>query len=180
MYVNDLCLCNEMDIVVSDTNIFIDLISVGLMEASCRLPIKIHTVDYVMNEITDDIQKEVINKLADEGKITVKHFSPEEFMHIIEIYSSRSNNVSVTDCSVWYYAKQNSFRLLTGDNKLRNSVIADGVQVSGILFLTDMLVEQNIIDAICMADKLEELLAINIRLPKKMIDERIERYRTKR
>lgn len=42
-----------------------------------------------------------------------------------------------------------------------------------------MLVEQNIIDAICMADKLEELLAINIRLPKKMIDERIERYRTK-
>lgn len=63
--------------------------------------------------------------------------------------------------------------------KLRNSVIADGVQVSGILFLTDMLVEQNIIDAICMADKLEELLAINIRLPKKMIDERIERYRTK-
>lgn len=68
---------------------------------------------------------------------------------------------------------------MTGDNKLRNSVIADGVQVSGILFLTDMLVEQNIIDAICMADKLEELLAINIRLPKKMIDERIERYRTK-
>ena len=68
---------------------------------------------------------------------------------------------------------------MTGDNKLRNSVIADGVQVSGILFLTDMLVEQNIIDAICMADKLEELLAINIRLHKKMIDERIERYRTK-
>lgn len=108
-----------MDIVVSDTNIFIDLISVGLMEASCRLPIKIHTVDYVMNEITDDIQKEVINKLADEGKITVKHFSPEEFMHIIEIYSSRSNNVSVTDCSVWYYAKQNSFRLLTGEQQTK-------------------------------------------------------------
>ena len=85
--------------------------------------------------------------------------------------------MSVTDCSVWYYAKQNSFRLLTGDNKLKNSAIADGVQVSGILYLTDMLVEQKIVNETDMADKLEELLTINSRLPKKIIDERIAKYR---
>lgn len=166
-----------MDIVVSDTNIFIDLISAGLMESSCELPIKIHTVDYVMNEITGDSQKAVIDKLVNDGKIIVKHFDSEELSRIIGIYSSRSNNVSVTDCSVWYYAKQNGFRLLTGDNKLKNSAIADGVQVSGILFLTDMLVEQKIIEEKDMADKLEELLAINSRLPKRVIDERIAKYR---
>lgn len=166
-----------MDIVVSDTNIFIDLVSVGLMENSCELPVRIHTVDYVMNEITDDDQKAVIGKLVSEGKIIVKHFNPEEFIHVIEIYYSRSNNVSVTDCSVWYYAKQNGFRLLTGDGKLKSSAIADGVQVSGILYLTDMLVEQKIVNERDMADKLEELLAINSRLPKRIIDERIAKYR---
>ena len=166
-----------MDIVVSDTNIFIDLIAVGLLERSCELPIRIHTVDYVINEITDVSQKAIINKLANDGKIIVKRFDSEEFLRIIGIYFSRSNNVSVTDCSVWYYAKQNSFRLLTGDNKLKNSAIADGVQVSGILYLTDMLVEQKIVNETDMADKLEELLTINSRLPKKIIDERIAKYR---
>ena len=61
-----------MDIVVSDTNIFIDLIAVGLLERSCELPIRIHTVDYVINEITDVSQKAIINKLANDGKIIVK------------------------------------------------------------------------------------------------------------
>lgn len=168
-----------MDIVVSDTNIFIDLIAIGLLESSCELSIRIHTVDYVINEITDDSQKAIINKLVNDGKIIVKRFDSEEFLRIIGIYLSRSNNVSVTDCSVWYYAKQNSFRLLTGDNKLKNSAIADGVQVSGILYLTDMLVEQRIVNEMDMADKLEELLTINSRLPKRIIDERIAKYREK-
>lgn len=166
-----------MDIVVSDTNIFIDLTSVGLMENSCELPVKMHTTDQVINEMTDDTQKELISKLVDEGKITVKHFDETEFSNVIEMFLSRRNNVSVTDCSVWYYAKKNGYRLLTGDNKLRNSAIADGVQVSGILFLTDMLVDQKIIGSKDMADKLEKLLAINSRLPKRIIGERIAKYR---
>ena len=31
-----------MDIVVNDTNIFLDLISIGLLDASFELPIKFH------------------------------------------------------------------------------------------------------------------------------------------
>lgn len=166
-----------MDIVVSDTNIFIDLASVGLMESSCELPIRMHTTDQVINEMTDNTQKALIGKLVDEGKITVKHFDETEFFNIIEMFLSRRNNVSVTDCSVWYYAKKNRYRLLTGDNKLRNSEISDGVQVSGILYLTDMLVEQKIVNERDMADKLEELLTLNSRLPKRIIDERIAKYR---
>lgn len=166
-----------MDIVVSDTNIFIDLASVGLMESSCELPVRMHTTDQVINEITDNDQKVLVGRLVDEGKITVKHFDETEFSHVIEMFISRKNNVSVTDCSVWYYAKRNGYRLLTGDNKLKNSAIADGVQASGILFLTDMLVEQKIISRKDMAEKLERLLAINSRLPQRIINERITKYR---
>ena len=166
-----------MDIVVSDTNIFIDLASVGMMEDSCELPVRMHNTDQVINEITDNAQKTLVGKLVDEGKITVKHFDETEFSHVIEMFQTRKNNVSVTDCSVWYYAKRNGYRLLTGDNKLKNSAIADGVQVSGILFLTDMLVEQKIISRKDMAEKLERLLDLNSRLPKRIINERIIKYR---
>lgn len=162
-----------MDIVVNDTNIFLDLMSVGLLDISFELPIKFHTVDYVVAEITDMEQKKQIMKLVETGKLYVKEFDEQEFGEIISLYKSRNNNVSVTDCSVWYYAKKNDFRLLTGDGKLRKSATADGVIVSGIFYITDMLVECNIVGKTDMANILNSLRAINKRLPQKIIDERI-------
>ena len=165
-----------MDIVVSDTNIFIDLMAVALLEPAFELPIRIHTVDYVIYEIKEDYQKEMLNKFIASGKLVVKEFEESELAEVLGMYGSRSNNVSVTDCSVWYYAKTNNYRLLTGDGKLRRSAIADGVQVSGILYITDMLVECGLIDGKDMAEKLNDLLSINGRLPLSAIKERIEKY----
>ena len=34
-----------MEIIVNDTNIFIDMFSIGLLQPMCDLPYKIHTVD---------------------------------------------------------------------------------------------------------------------------------------
>ena len=137
-----------MDIVVNDTNIFLDLMSVGLLDISFELPIKFHTVDYVVAEITDMEQKKQIMKLVETGKLYVKEFDEQEFGEIISLYQSRNNNVSVTDCSVWYYAKKNDFRLLTGDGKLRKSATADGVIVSGIFYITALLSKEIFSDMI--------------------------------
>lgn len=165
-----------MDIVVNDTNIFLDLMSVGLLDASFSLPIKFHTVDYVLAEITDEGQRKHMTALSEKGKLYIKEFDGSEFAEIMDLYGNRNNNVSVVDCSVWYYAKKNNYRLITGDGKLRKSATSDGVIVSGILYITDMLVSCNIIDRKSMADKLRELYTINKRLPRKLIDERISSY----
>ena len=165
-----------MDIVVNDTNIFLDLISVGLLDASFKLPIKFHTVDYVIEEIVNEEQKAKVIALINDAKLYVKEFDENEFREIINLYESRHNNVSIADCSVWYYAKKNDYRLITGDGKLRSSTTADGVIVSGILFLTDLLVDYKIVDKKVMAIKLKELCRINTRLPKKLIEERIDKY----
>ncbi len=165
-----------MDIVVNDTNIFVDLISVDLLEASFSLPIRFHTVDHVIGEITNNEQKSKINALIRNGSLFVKGFDDVEFYEIVSMFDGRSNNVSVTDCAVWYYAKKNNYRILTGDGKLRRSATEDGVIVSGILFITDMLVECNIIDKTVMATKLKKLSILNKRLPKKLIEESINKY----
>lgn len=165
-----------MDIVVNDTNIFIDLFSVGLLEDAFQLPITFHTVDYVVAEIVDGRQKDCIMELESRGVLTIKEFDEEELIEILTLYGKRSNNVSVTDCSVWYYAKKNNYRLLTGDGKLRSSAINDGVMVSGILFITDMLVECGIVEPKEMSRRLARLSDINKRLPRKLIEERISEY----
>lgn len=77
-----------MDIVVNDTNIFLDLISIGLLDASFELPIKFHTVDYVIEEIINEEQNAEVAALIKEGKLYIKEFDENEFSEIIDLYES--------------------------------------------------------------------------------------------
>jgi rRNA-processing protein FCF1 len=160
-----------MDVVVSDTNIFIDLLSVDLIEDFFRLPVNIHTIDYVLHELKEE-QRNVLSKY----NLTVKEYSDADHRKILDFRSGCKGNVSFTDCAVCFYAKTNNYRLLTGDKALRNAAIIDGVTVCGILFIFDELVKHGILTQSFAADKLAQLIRINNRLPKKEIVERIAKW----
>jgi len=166
-----------MDIVVNDTNIFIDLYSIDLLADFFELPFHIHTVDFVLSEITEQNQVEALAPFLSNGKLFVKKHSAPEVQQLYEFHLSCKGNVSIPDCAVWQYAQTNNYILLTSDRKLRNNAIATGVSVSGILFVFDKLIECNILSAKEAANKLENLARINNRLPKKEVSERILRWR---
>jgi len=67
--------------------------------------------------------------------------------------------------------------LVTGDRALRGKAIASDVTVKGILYLFDKFVEDNVLTPATAAGKLEELLAINPRLPRDEVKMRINRWR---
>lgn len=165
-----------MEIIVNDTNIFIDLHSIGLLGALCDLPYDVRTVDFVVNEIKDQAQSESLATLVGEGKIKIESFNIDELAEIIEEHSAISGNLSVPDCSVCYYARKHSATLLTGDRQLRRYAEGNNVTVRGVLFIFDELVAQNIIDAGIAAQKLRELTNINVRLPKSEIEKRIKKW----
>jgi rRNA-processing protein FCF1 len=166
-----------MEIVVNDTNILIDLYSIDLLEAFFRLPITVHTVDFVINEIKEESQLDCIREYIRRGLLYVHRFSVQELENIVELHRGASGNVSLTDCSVWYYAKCNNYVLLTGDRQLRARAIGTNVAVKGIIYVFDELVEKRIITPSFAAVKLEELFFKNQRLPKRIIQERIESWR---
>ena len=89
-----------MEIIVNDTNIFIDLHSIGLLSQLCDLPYEIRTVDFVMAEIVDNRQQEDMGRLVKEGKITVESFTAEELIEIVNEHVAVSGNLSIPDCSV--------------------------------------------------------------------------------
>ena len=72
------------------------------------------------------------------------------------------------------YAKDNNCRLLTGDKTLRAKAIIENIQVSGVLYLTDILTKAHVLSYTEMASALEHLLSSNSRLPRKLIQERID------
>lgn len=167
-----------MEIVVSDTNIFIDFIKIGMLDRMFGLPFRFHTVDSIIAEITNESQRQEVLQVVSEGRLHVHELDEQENMEVAMMYINNYNNASVQDCSVWYYAKKYDYRLLTGDKKLRLSASSDGVLVSGILFLFDKMLE-------CSADKdfiiskILELCKYNKRLPNKLVDELISKYKSR-
>lgn len=166
-----------MKIIVNDTNIFIDMHCIGLLQLMCSLPYEIHTVDFVAAELIDEDQKKAFEELVCNGKIIVDSFTAEEVMEIVAEHSSVSGNLSIPDCSVCYYAKKHGVPMLTGDRRLRHHAVQLSIEVHGILFLFDEMVANSVIPSIDAATKLEELMALNSRLPQAAIRERIDKWR---
>lgn len=166
-----------MKIIVNDTNIFIDMHCIGLLQLMCELPFEMHTVDFVAAELIDEEQRHAFDELAGNGKIVVDSFTAREVAEIVTEHSSVSGNLSIPDCSVCYYAKKHGVPMLTGDRRLRHHAEQLGIEVHGILFLFDELVANSVISPADAANKLEALMALNSRLPKAAISERIEQWR---
>ena len=166
-----------MKILVNDTNIFIDLHSVGLLEELCRLPYDIHTVDFVVAEIEDVEQRKIFDKLVDENSIIVDGFTADEVMEIVEEHSAVSGNLSIPDCSVCYFARKHNVPMLTGDRRLRRYAEQQSIEVHGILFIFDEFVRYGVVSTTFAADRLEELFIINARLPQSEIRDRLRRWR---
>ncbi|MBP5358308.1 MAG: hypothetical protein J6Y69_03880 [Treponema sp.] len=164
-------------LVISDTNILLDLISVNILEEFFSLPCDFSTTDFVISEIIQPAQIKAIEKYTKSNKLDVVSFSFDEIIEINGIHTKNTNNASMTDCSVWYYAKKTDSRLLTGDGKLRQSAENDDVKVSGILYVFDNLVEYGILEKSKAADLLEQLTQINMRLPKGECEKRILKWR---
>lgn len=166
-----------MNVVVSDTNIFIDLDQIGLLEAFCELSCDIHTVDFVLAELTKGILRDKVERLVSAHKIHLKVYDGNELMKLAGYYASIKErcNLSLTDCSVLTYAQDNGFKLLTGDRKLKRHAEVNGLDVSGVLFVMDALLEEHILSIEVYKEKLSRLMLTNERLPRREIEIRLHR-----
>jgi len=164
-------------VVVSDANIFFDLISSQLLDLFFSLPCEISTTDFVISEIHIYEQQKAIQKFVKSQKLKVVTLNFTEIEESMLLQSKSQNNVSMADCSVWYYAKKIQGRLLTGDSKLRTAATKDKVAVSGILYIFDNLIEYGLLSPANAAMHLQALMKINLRLPRKECLERISRWK---
>ena len=164
-----------MQIVVNDTNVFIDLIHAGLIDQFFQIPIEVHTTDFVVGEIEEPEQQAIINDLIETGKLLVASSTFNEVAEIMSLQEEVSR-LSIPDCSVWHYSKKNNYTLVTGDNLLRKTALKDQVTVKGLLFIFDELVRLELITPAEACVKLKFRLETGTRLPKEACDERLDRW----
>lgn len=166
-----------MEFVVNDTNIFFDLIYSDLLEEFFLLDLTVYTTDLIISEIEDPNQKDLVQNFINEGRLFVQNL---DFEALTDLFSMQEEHggLSIEDCSVWYISKQNNYTLLSGDGLLRRTASKDGVNVKGLLFILDKLVETEIIDSVTAANKLELLLEKGTRLPVSECTKRLGAWRS--
>lgn len=155
-----------MDIVVTDTNIFIDLIFLDLLELFFDLPIRVHTTDFVINEFKNKEQLQKVQKYIHRHSLIIKKFSSNELSEIIAYQQNYPSKLSVTDCSVLIYAEKNGFGILTNDNLLRKKSSSFAIDVHGTIFVIKALHENRLIDRASAVEKLTQWMVMNPRAPK--------------
>ena len=165
-----------MKIVINDANILIDIAKLDLLKEFAGLDFELYTTDFVLEEVRPD-QNLPITELIELGKLTlIITKDPVDYQGILKLLED-SSGLSFEDCSVWYYSKKMNGILLTGDRKLRKTVEQKGVEVRGILYVLDALLEQRLITFGIAIDKVELLYKFNNRLPKVEILKRIESWK---
>ena len=160
-------------ILISDANIFFDLININLIDQFFAVPKKISTTDFIISEIEDEKQKKIIETLIQREKLIVKKF-PQEEMQEIQKLNETTRKLSIQDCSVWYYAKKEKGTLLTGDKRLRQEVEKDNIDVRGIFFVFELILKYQLVSATEAISAVKELSKINTRLPQDKIKDFIE------
>jgi len=162
-------------VIVKDANIIIDLINGDLLAAWVKLGITTYTTDMVESELKRGAQWEKVEILIASGSIVIESLTPDEIAHVLEM--KRTHNVSVPDGSVLHLANTKNARLLTGDRKLRLAAKNSQIQVSGLLWILDLLVSTATISPKRASASLGKIISKGARLPQTEIEKRLHKWR---
>lgn len=165
-----------MTLIITDTNIFFDIISIGALPEFFSLDYEICTTVFVIQEIRQSDQQEAIEVFIRAKDLTLIEFDSDEIVQIEEFKTSK-NFKGITDKSVLWKALKMNCPLLTGDRKLRSEAENQGVEVHGTIWVIENLVERKLIDMSNGIHLLETIKQVNSSLPFDEIDKLIKKYR---
>lgn len=152
-----------MKVIITDTNVFIDLIKSNALDYFFQLPLKICTTDLVLEEIRKPEQYEKLDQFRQDNRLTVLELDE---MEIVEAWNLKTEWVlkRITDRSVLWKAIQLKCMVLSGDNNLKKECQRHGLAVHGTIWVIREIWQLGI----CATSNLQTILnelGKNTRLP---------------
>lgn len=155
-------------LLVTDTNIWIDLKNGDVLEKVFSLPANFILSVFASQEFHEDLWTLLLNLGARAEEL--------DTVQIIEVYRLRQNihSVSIYDLSALVLARDLSAVLLTGDDPLRRCAVGHGIETHGILWLLDELVCNRVITKSQAASSLKRMCDRGARLPSEEVETRLK------
>lgn len=158
-------------IIINDTNIWIDLKYINLIESVFKLPYEIGVPDILYNEELKDIDGEILEASG----VNIIEMTEEEIMETA-VRSSKTTKVSFNDLTTLVIAKSRKYTLVTGDGNLRKIAQMESVELKGTIWLIDEMVKFEVISKEKAVLVCKELIRIGRRLPKHELINRINKW----
>ena len=148
-----------LSVLVTDTNIWIDLENGGILAEVFHLPYQFLTPDFAIPELIHP-RWQTLQALG----LEARELDPEG---ILELFKLRQdfNNLSTIDLAAFLLAKTLEATLLTGDWRLNELAKANRLSVHGVLWLLDEMVHYQAIAPGQAANALGQMLDQGARLP---------------
>jgi len=157
-------------ILVTDTNIWIDLQNGGILEDFFRLPYQFITPDFAIGELLSPDW----NLLQTLGLKTLE-LKSERISELIQLRKTH-HNLSVVDLAAFLLAKTFGVQLLTGDRNLNELARSQGLSVHGVLWVLDEMVLHQILASSRASGALQKMLDNGARLPRVECQKRFDQW----
>lgn len=142
---------------ILDASVAIDLLHGDIVLEFDALALNVEIPDVVLAEV---IEGERLTGLSFE---TVE-FTGEQVLEVEELNRAQ-RNISVPDLFAFVAAREQGEILLTGDADLRQLAEREGIEVHGVLWILDELVQEGILVPLRAAQALRDILDGNSFLP---------------
>jgi hypothetical protein len=157
-------------VLVTDTNIWIDLENGKILADVFRLPYQFFTTDFAVDECIHPGWA----RLQDLGLQTYGL----ESEYVLELIRLRQihRQLSAIDLAALLLARALDTSLVTGDRRLNELAKAQGVPVHGVLWILDEMTTHHVLTANQAAIALREMLDQGARLPGGECQKRFDRW----
>jgi rRNA-processing protein FCF1 len=163
-----------MKVVVEDANVLLDLVNGGILALWLGAGFENCTTHLVWQELTITAQRQYVQTFVEAGLLQLEDI-PSDWWGEISKHSEELG-ISIPDSSVWVLARERRAILLTGDSKLRRHVQRAGVEVRGVLWVLDHLVELGRLEPAGAANSLTMMISAGAFLPEDECSRRIRRW----
>lgn len=159
-------------LIITDTNIFIDLENADLIDDFLKAGWGVATTDFVLTEL-DDLSLEKIKTY----KVRIEELNGKE-MEELENFRAQHNRISVVDISVLLLSEKLNGILLSGDRALvklctnRKKVVSHG-----ILWVLEKMLEIKVITYKQAYEGLCKIVLEGARLPKEKVNEYLKKWK---
>ena len=161
---------NLPSILVTDTNIWIDLENGRILTEIFKLPYQFVTPDFALGEFISPGWQTLQNL-----GLTIHSLESESILELVYLRQNH-HQVSVVDLSALLLAKALRASLVTGDRRLRELALSQGLSVHGVLWILDEMVVHQAVSPSQSAEVLRRMISNGARLPAGECQRRLERW----
>lgn len=155
---------------VTDTNVWIDLQTGGLLDSVFELEVRWLIPDLVERELGANLSARLV-----EWGLIIRPLDGEEIEAVVAL-GGESIRPSRTDLSTLVVADSENGILVTGDGALRDAAEAEGTGVHGTLWIVDALVSQDVVREQEAARALQLMMDGDRRLPRRAVERRVQKW----